>query len=150
MKICFLDFDGVLNSGKFLAAQDKKKFPSQREFRDAQIDPDKVELLNQIISASGTKIVISSTWRKLEPLDELKKLLVSKGLIGEIIGITPESCSGIRGEEIQEWLDDHPDVESFVILDDNQDMAHLLPRLIKTAFSDGLLKKHVNRAIEML
>ena len=57
-----------------------------------------------------------------------------------------------RGTEIQAWLDawrGEP-VESFVILDDEGDMAHLLPRLVQTGWSTGLLHEHVQVARRLL
>ena len=41
-----------------------------------------------------------------------------------------------------------PDV--FVILDDDSDMAHLMPRLVRTSFDAGLTWEHANAAIAML
>jgi hypothetical protein len=41
-------------------------------------------------------------------------------------------------------------VESFVILDDDADMEHLLPRLVQTSMDDGLQDRHVEKAVEIL
>ena len=68
---------------------------------------------------------------------------------GEIIDYT-NSYYGERGHEIQEWLDRHPETESFVILDDGTDMAHLASYLVNTDFANGLEDKHVSQAIEIL
>jgi hypothetical protein len=58
-----------------------------------------------------------------------------------------------RGHEIQAWLDARArrqTIESFVILDDSADMAHLLPRLVRTPFATGLGDEHVDQAVAML
>ena len=51
-----------------------------------------------------------------------------------------------RGMEIAEWLKGHPEVTSFVILDDCSDMAELKHRLVLTNPIDGLDDPDVERA----
>lgn len=55
--------------------------------------------------------------------------------------------SQVRGHEIQEWLDDHPFVQRFVIVDDDGDMAHLMSKLVQTDFTDGLTKEKAGEII---
>ena len=52
-----------------------------------------------------------------------------RGLPGEVIDITPNLTYGHgltthtpRGKEIQQWLDEHPEVTNYVIFDDDSDM----------------------------
>jgi hypothetical protein len=40
--------------------------------------------------------------------------------------------------EIQSWLNSHPEVSAFVIVDDDEDMAHLMPKLVKTSWHSGM------------
>jgi len=52
--------------------------------------------------------------------------------------------------KIQEWLNGYIKnhlVESFVILDDDEDMAHLAHRLVKTNPEVGLTAEDVERAV---
>lgn len=144
MKIIFLDIDGVLNHRQFLI---------EAERVDAVSD-ECIARLNRIIEATGAKCVLSSTWRVMFPLEEiLNDFLIPGGFKGEIVGKTPPAKFSYRprGNEIQEWLDDHPEVTKFVILDDEEDMLHLENRLIRTSFEDGgLLDEHVEEAISML
>ena len=105
------------------------------------------------------KFVISSTWRigfYDKVIDMLSKHGVSKD---RFIGRTPFGgemrMSGLysseeRGIEIQHWLDEHPGVEKFVILDDCADMAHLLPHLVKTTWENGLQDEHCDQIISRL
>ena len=68
-----------------------------------------------------------------------------------VIGCTGwAGATGNRGGEIAEWLAEHPEVEHFVILDDGDDMDHLLPWLVQTDHATGLLDAHVERAVAML
>lgn len=54
-----------------------------------------------------------------------------------------------RGYEIQQWLDSNPPCH-FVILDDDDDMEHLGPRLVQTDWLTGIQIGHVRRCISML
>jgi hypothetical protein len=167
MRILFLDLDGVINSSDYF----KNRHHLPRPTRDP-IDAPTVPRLNTITDRTGAKIVISSTWR-LQPrpyqhpgqVEPLRQILSAHGITGEIIGTTPwfwkphsdhpEDDTVViagkeRGHEIQAWLDQHPAVLSFVILDDDSDMVHLRHRLVKTSFEFGLLDEHVERAVAML
>jgi hypothetical protein len=55
-----------------------------------------------------------------------------------------------RGREIQAYLNNAAGVESFVIIDDDDDMEHLKPHLILTPFEIGLTEADADRAIAML
>lgn len=56
-----------------------------------------------------------------------------------------------RGDEIRSWLEKHPEVVSFVILDDDSDMCEFTEtNLVKTSYARGLREEHVIKAIEML
>lgn len=154
MKIIFLDIDGVLNHentpdrcGIYIGIEDRK-----------------VELLKQIVDSTGAKIVLSSTWRlginnkghRLEHHAEyLNEKLLKYGL--EIYDKTKElSRHGeLRGKEINEWLSRHPDVEQWVVLDDEYfidfNMYDIPQHLVHTYFYvDGLNEDKVEEAIEIL
>lgn len=149
VKVVFLDFDGVLNSESFVRDYYRKSF-LQRE--PAEIDPVAVARLNRILEATGAVVCISSSWRLLHKTEELVDFLKGTGFTGKVIGITPR-LDAPRGMEIQEWMDTAPgyrEIESFVILDDDADMAHLGHRLVQTDFAGGLEDHHIERAIRML
>jgi Swiss Army Knife RNA repair-like protein len=139
MNIIFLDFDGVLNDRKWL---------SQEGTRD-DVDPERVRLLNWLVRATDAKIVISSTWRILHTIDELRTILDRAGFIGEVLDITPGG-GGVRGPQIQAWIDTNQFKGQFVILDDDSDMEHLMGKLVKTKFERGLQPAEVKAAIAML
>lgn len=137
----------------------KKPFPDNfaipgREGWD-RFDQDCVERLNRIAQhVRDTKIVISSTWRIPAQTDEafqsLKDYISHEGVKCEVIGKTPYLPNGSRGDEIQQWLDDNQDlnVESFVILDDTEDMGNLMNHLLLTSHKTGILDKHVDAALK--
>ena len=145
MKIIFLDFDGVLNSSEHMATLTNESLSIEHK----QLDRKAVGRLNWITDEMGAKIVISSTWRILHKIDELKEFLKMAGCTGQVIGVTPK-LGKHRGLEIKQWLDEHPNVESFVILDDDSDMDGVMEHLVKTEWKLGLQDEHVKLAIKML
>lgn len=142
MRIVFLDIDGVLNSRAFY---DRVGFIPR-----PPLDPEAIARLDRICRETDARVVLSSAWRgDLQTV----RWLHERGLGAPIIGRTGwASFTGNRGSEIAEWIRSqaqHP-IESFVILDDGDDMDHLLPYLIQTSHDTGLLDDHVDRAIAML
>ena len=56
-----------------------------------------------------------------------------------------------RGHEIQTWRDRSPITsESFVIIDDASEMAHLLPWLVRTDSELGLTAGDADNAVALL
>lgn len=149
-KLLFLDIDGVLNTSKYIA--------SVRDDYDdaAHIDPKKVSLVNFIVSETGARVVVSSSWRKYHTLKELDNMLKYKGATFSVIGTTPVLTDPKRriprGEEIQAYLDSMPETpKAIAILDDDSDMVHLSKFLIKTIyFGEGLTINHCNDCIKLL
>jgi methylmalonyl-CoA mutase cobalamin-binding subunit len=146
VKILFLDFDGVLNSHVFAI-----RVPNQGVL---DLDPETVVLLQEIVDRTGCDIVVSSTWRKHMKRTQLCDVLRKHGFKGRIVVVTPEIPGALRGNEIQRWLDTAGvlrrfNVETFVILDDDSDMAHLKHQLVRTSFTHGLQREHVEAVVAM-
>jgi hypothetical protein len=155
MKVIFLDVDGVLNSTDFFHRKYEERggrAPKNLREHD-QLDLDAIKCLNAIIERTGARVVISSTWRLRKDFRQIIRLLKRQGLKGRILGRTPRlSGEGIvRGHEIAAWLFSQIDwPEGMVILDDDSDMAHLMPWLVKTDNAMGLCLPHIELAVEML
>lgn len=167
MKILFLDIDGVLNSELWFTwahycithqAQDKIFTGKDEEERyvDHMIDERLIANLNRIIEGTGCEIVLSSSWRSWSQKenDKLNAQLKRKGLLKEFISVTPRLSSGIRGEEIKKWLEDHCgeySIDSYCILDDDSDMLeHQKEFFIQTDSYIGLTNADAEKAIEVL
>lgn len=153
MNVIFLDIDGVLNWAR--------SFGQPTKHSVWVIDPELVARLNRILeSVDNLTIVLSSSWRYAVAKNQidLNQLLREQGYNGpQIIERTVldseigEDGFVERGNEIQMWLDQHPEVERFVILDDDDDMGHLKPNLVQTSFENGgLTDEHVNEIIRRL
>ena len=110
MKVIFLDVDGVLNSDEYFQRPDYE----EKTGIETDVDAGKVALLKQAIDATGAHVVLTASMRRLK---------IGKGLIELLnsFGIFPDSIPHInheRGLEIDAWLKEHPEVEDYVILDD--------------------------------
>lgn len=122
MKVIFLDIDGVLdifNTEQYMQVLMK----------------DAVQRLKRIVDETDAKIVVASNWRYGcdQYKDRIKErqhypqecdnwLLLAK-VLGEydmeIQDVTPwEDSLTTRSEEILEYVKRHPQIESYVILDD--------------------------------
>lgn len=141
MKVIFLDVDGVLNS-----AQDGY---SIRLRTDSHL-----KLLQRIIKETGAKIVLSSSWR-IGFTPASRNLLARFKEYGlELMDCTPELPSSCRGDEIRQWLTDNVynyDIENFVILDDEANMAEFTDKnLVQTDTNIGLQKQNAIECIRTL
>jgi hypothetical protein len=154
VKIIFLDFDGVLNCRATIERADRATEDNPR-WHETHVDLEMVERLNDLLKRSNAHVVVSSSWRLGYDLEELKGILHRRGLNEEhlfrFISVTPK-LRAERGYEIQEWLDGFPITkqDTFVILDDDSDMAHLIPFLVHTSFEVGLTDAHVEAALAVL
>lgn len=161
-KIVFLDIDGVLNS-------DFWNKNHQREISvGALIDESKIKLLCKLIKDTDAQIILHSGWKywfdsNLRPLrkeaENLKVLLEKEGLA--ISGVTPDHAteeiknskkfSLIKAGEILAWLEQHNDVDTWVVMDDlDLHNAEVARHQVKTDQSIGLTGEDVERAERML
>jgi len=104
------------------------------EIRFDNFDNKAIKVLNEILEKTDAEIVVSSDWRLFANLEELGEYYTSKGIIKKPIGVTkrlgefdiPEDFPWIRQWdseqtrclEIKEWLKEHPEVTSWVAVDD--------------------------------
>ena len=147
MKVLFLDIDGVLNSIVWTFVMHKTTTFS--EYPKDDIDKRSVDTLNILFEAvPDIKVVISSSWRKIHPLEELKHILLECGFKGDVIDKTPNGPTGWRGEEIQMWLGEHPEVETFACIDDGNDF-HPHHNLVQTNLVEGVTLKDVYHLLQI-
>jgi len=158
MKVIFLDVDGVLNSTEDMMEYLKRTGKKSAGLYD-EVEPRALKLFKEIVDKTGAEIVVSSSWRygwthkhlELggELIIKLKEELEKVGL--KILDTTPILHGVHRGDEIRDWLERHPEVESFIILDDDSDMCEFTnTNLVKTTNSRGLREEHVIKAIDIL
>jgi hypothetical protein len=150
MKVIFLDFDGVLNSEASFRYEARRK---SNRIPDSLSDVCCSNLQYILEQDADIKLVISSTWRKMHTMEELRNFLNGRFVNGSrIIGKTPSVFSGHRGHEIKLWLEDNPNVTQYVIIDDDDDAITALyneagkeddkrGHFFQTTPEDGLLYK---------
>lgn len=164
MKIIFLDIDGVLNTYESYHSKDSH----------VPIDEHRVFLLSQICEQTAAKIVLISSW-KIFWIKENDKLIANDFLAIELekmfnhydLKIYDKVSHGdrkSREELIIEWLSNHEEISSFIIIDDESSFysEKMLDKLIKTSclkngqmlknmFScTGLSPEHVDAAVKKL
>lgn len=142
MKVLFLDIDGVLNTGNLIFVHGNKA-----------VGEGQLSLLQSIIFTTKAEIVLSSTWRLynshrtvlIERFKEKNLTILdsTKEIRGEFSEFIPRSI------EIEEWLDRHPEVTNFAILDDGDD-AEIKGHFFETNFQDGLTAEIAQKVIEYL
>jgi hypothetical protein len=147
MKVLFLDIDGVCNSRAYLYRLRAKNKKATLWYG---IDPEAAALVQQIIKATGCSVVLSSTWRLYADGRAQVKCEVCKFIDctknmqeGEKRGVVD------RGYEVDEWLERHPSVMQYAILDDGADF-HPHQWLFKTTFEKGLTPEIAQAVVDHL
>lgn len=127
--VVFLDIDGVLNT---------KTTVERTPDLYRGIDDARVEILAKAVGKyENADIILSSDWKDLradsDDLRYLNSKLEKQGLT--LAGKTTDHWNN-RGEGIIKYLELHPEIDDFVILDDNKfdfrDYANLWERLLIT------------------
>jgi len=134
MKVIFLDIDGVFCTLRSHFAYAKKGGLM------CHFDPTCCRLIKKLLELHNAKIVVSSVWRydhhKVELFAKLKKHNLFQFLHED--WRTSDLFNKIRGEEVKEWLSRHPEVEKYIIIDDDSDfLEEQKPFFIKTNGREG-------------
>lgn len=107
--ILFLDFDGVLHPEGFI--------PKGKHFCRLPL----LEGLLRDQDHAAVRIVISSTWRETQPIEQLAAIF-SPDIRARVVGITPvlDTPGSVhwRYAEIQAWLRGQPGEAQWAALDD--------------------------------
>jgi len=144
MKVIFLDIDGVLKSYRTAVAYGDRSWSGDAGIR-AKMDDVAIRLIDGIARQAGASIVLSSSWRNDRDWEAIGPAL---GL--EIIDRTPNHCS--RGEEIQQWLGNHRDVECYAIVDDEVEgmLPEQQPYFVHTNQFDGFTWSNATQLARIL
>ena len=159
MKVIFLDFDGVLNCVK-----SKSRAPFSQLIWYVGLDSDKMRNLAKIVQETDAKIVLTTTWREHYTIGAYKQEdPVGKYVNNKFRKVELKIYDKIepgrrfnRGRGVKKWLEEHPEVTDFVILDDEEmgyynDYDLFDPHFVKTFWDGhGLTENCVNAAIKIL
>ena len=114
MNIVFLDYDGVVNN--IIWDPEKGRADYSHPFMGKVNNFQACQWLSEFCEKYNYKIVVTSSWR-LYP--NYKECLIAGGLRDgiEILGCVGTSLE-TRGDEIMEYLRQHPKIEKWLVLDD--------------------------------
>ena len=155
-KYLFLDFDGVLNTGKYARQMKREGIDPFDEF-GAMFDPEAIANLKHIVELTGCKIILSSTWRN-EGIMRMRELWKERGLPGEIFSMTPILLSNSFQDAMTGEMMGFPlreakalEINRYVILDDED---YFFPKqqehLVLTDDKEGLTDRKAHHAIWIL
>lgn len=145
MRAIFLDIDGVLNG-----------MIAPGPMHPSSTLPECVENINEIIDATGSGVIVISSWVDdfyfVGNNAKLEKFLYDRGVReGSIIGFRAEGAT--KEESVMKNVQSMQELESFVIIDDNFDVItnpYLRTRHIQPNSLNGIAKLDVELAIKML
>ena len=150
--IIFLDFDGVVETIYWDKKEDGSFTLNSHKLGHNELNNKQaIGWLNELYSHIPYDVVISSTWRISMSLEQLQDLLINSGFNPNIkvIGMTP-ILHQQRGLEIQQWIDENNFNGKFIIIDDDSDMCHLLPLLVRCDCQLGFTIYDYNKALRLL
>lgn len=150
MKVLFLDIDGVVNK--------RENFNPKGMMGPYPIDAYCAFLVGRIVLQTGCEVVLSSSWRHhpdgVKTVSERVVPLLDKtgnhkwdGKIRHARG--RDWPHDLRGDEVNDWLAEHPEVERYAILDGDSDFYDEQP-LFQTTFKDGLTDEIAQQVIDYL
>lgn len=154
-KIIFLDFDGVLNTPE--------------DAYTGKLTDVLVAKLSQFCLEHDFEVCFTTTWRNLpehNTIEALRDLLVSYGMDAKVklAGMTPNLEENypnpytkggnfpLRGVEVNDWLVNHPDVTSYVLLDDVPQLFinNQMDKLVCTDLFTGLTDLDLAHILEKI
>ena len=143
MKVIFLDFDGVINNWDHFEG----------------VDFNNVKYLLEIINDTDAKVVVTSSnkyvFQRKNNIDILNTcyyrdyVSVLNGYGIEIFDVTPYVCES-RELEIIKYLEMHPEIEEYLILDDDVIIKSLLEHQVFLDLYNGITFEHVKPSINIL
>lgn len=146
-RVLFLDYDGVVNT---LMWNDKGtrvsyNFPKDNKVNNFQA----VQWVSEFCLKCKYDIVVTSSWREDS---NYKACLLNGGLkngidISGSLSLNPEKT---RGELIQEYINSHPEIKYYIIVDDETDiLPEQTNRFIKVNPSYGFNEPEYKKCIEI-
>lgn len=113
-----------------------------------------ISSLQKILSDTGASIVLTTSHKSLYSLDEWKSIFSKRGIVAEIDKLNENVNGYNRKDEIVNWLNVHPDLDDFVIIDDDKSLNDLSDyyknQLILTSPMIGLNDKAACEAVDIL
>ena len=150
-KIIFLDVDGILN----IHSESYYTRTLDKNDESRTIEEHLVKRLMWILEQTGAVIVVSSSWRL--NMDELQRDMEDAGFTmwNLVIGKTPRIRW--RGDEIEDWISHHTDIENYVVLEDEiidvcGEYCNAIPpeNVVEIDMETGITHATAMKAVEIL
>lgn len=146
-KILFLDFDGVVNTPQWYTNYAGEYVCTYTNQGDCHVvnNYQACQWVSEFCMRNGYKIVITSSWRLHR--GGCKAALYNGGLRPEVevLGETAV-LNQRRGDEIDLWLRTHPDVEEYIIFDDEDDFLYKQKSHLIKCTQNGFLANEFDKA----
>ena len=148
--IIFLDIDGPLLPAKAYFHPKNKKTPW------SFWDPFAIAMIEELRGDIDGRYVISSTWA-IKGYERMKEILDEQGISTEFLHedwATPRKMSSSRATEIEWWLDNHPEINKWIAIDDGvwnssfEDEILQNGRVIEVDFDEGFSMKNYREALD--
>ncbi|NOT72485.1 MAG: hypothetical protein HOP09_14785 [Hyphomicrobium sp.] len=161
--VIFLDFDGVII---IAASYDRAGGLGRQHWLAGTppiglghlIEPALVKNVQALATEmGGAEVVLSTGWRDERCMDGYRFVLEANGLDAEVVGETPSlrprKMSAIvkRSDEISAWLKSNrpADFGKFIVLEDEENVRALEPRVVYTRFGTGFDDERLRAAVEL-
>lgn len=169
--VIFLDIDGVLQPGycqrRFkndldalrLYLAEKYDVPEYEQYDKYDLgaiyydwDQESVDNLKLLLNKTNAVIVLSSTWRRLKTIDTLKNYFRIHDLDSFLVDFTPVMDGASRSVEIETYLNHHPEIGNFLILDDvDFKFSDKFPNhFVNTGRENRFIDEYLNKSLEIL
>jgi HAD domain in Swiss Army Knife RNA repair proteins len=123
MNLVFLDLDGVVNDDEHVNAALVGHAHITRfslELAQRCTDPVRVARVQRVCDETDARVVIVSAWRRWATVEEITQVLRGVGLTAPVLGAVGgvKMSADLRADAALEWLDEHPEVTGWVVIDD--------------------------------
>ena len=122
-----LDLDGVCNDDAFIRealAGHEVIVRWDSALAAKTLDPARVARVQRICDATGAAIVLVTGWRRWATAEDIAACLRAAGLTAPVLGAVGGvkfSGADLRQQGFRDWLDTHPEVTAWCVLDDGGD-----------------------------
>lgn len=110
-----------------------------------------VRNLKRLLDSCEAEIVLSSNWKDYRTMEDMRRLFHIHGLDKYITDMTPIRRLVPKREEIMEYLEEHPKLQYYVVIDDEDMRQYFEGRMVytrKPGYLDDACKAEAERILK--